>query len=100
MYLIEYNTLSSINEFCFFPCRPFLPRRGVIFCSMPCYNQKKKDKLGNPADDTDDTLKSDKNDNTNCGQAEASNTSTLTLEEVKKGEIFCDEIPKYFFYTI
>ena len=75
-------------NFAFFSCRPFLPRRGVIFCSMPCYNQKKKDKLGNPADDTDDTLKSDKNDNTNCGQAEASNTSTLTLEEVKKGVIF------------
>ena len=51
---------------------------------MPCYNQKKRDKLGNPADDTDDTLKSDKNDNNTTGQAEASNTSTLTLDEVSK----------------
>ena len=41
--------------------RPFLPRRGVIFCSMPCYNQKKRG--GHPDDTDDNTLKTVTGDN-------------------------------------
>ena len=61
--------------------RPFLPRRGVIYCSMPCYNLKKR---GGHPDDTDDTLKHVTDNNASNADhpnsSSGSDTSTTLLQ--------------------